>query len=37
MAEVLTDADILLNFTNDGPVAQPDPWKECLNYTEARQ
>ncbi len=27
--------DQLLNFTNAGPVAQPDPWKERLDLTEA--
>ena len=26
-----SQSDVLLNFTNAGPVAQPDPWKECLD------
>ena len=26
--------DVLMNFTENGPVAQPDPWKERLNLTE---
>lgn len=28
------DSDVLLNFTNDGPVAQPDPWKTRLDLVE---
>jgi hypothetical protein len=27
--------DILVNFTNDGPVAQPDPLKARLDLVEA--
>ena len=30
-----TDTDILLNFTNDGPVAQQDPWRARLDLVEA--
>jgi para-nitrobenzyl esterase len=26
--------DVILNFTNEGPVAQPDPWKVRLDLIE---
>jgi para-nitrobenzyl esterase len=29
--------DILMNFTNDGPAAQADPWKERLDLTQHTQ
>ena len=28
------EKDILLNFTENGPVAQPDPWKQRLDLVE---
>jgi para-nitrobenzyl esterase len=27
-------ADVLMDFTEDGPVSKPDPWKERLDLTE---
>lgn len=29
-----TAGDTLMNFTNDGPVSQPDPWKDRLDLVE---
>lgn len=29
------NSDMLMNFTNDGPVAQADPWKQRLDFTAA--
>jgi len=29
-----TDSDMLMNFTNDGPVVQADPWKARLDLAE---
>lgn len=28
--------DVILDFTNDGPIARPDPWKDRLDLTESR-
>jgi para-nitrobenzyl esterase len=30
-----SDGDMLMNFTNDGPIVQRDPWKERLDLIEA--
>ena len=30
-------SDVLMNFTNEGPIAQPDPWKGRLDLAAARQ
>jgi para-nitrobenzyl esterase len=30
-----SDGEMLMNFTNDGPVVQRDPWKERLDLIEA--